>query len=275
MNSILYDIYNELIILLGLFEYGKQILSLLILRNTLSKKQQNALQIFDQSIQSVGLFLSFMPQSPIKSEFKSVAPSLISQIGRALMEEFLTIQYLSIKRTIPEDELDVLIQNQFIDVQRKQMVQQINPNSQELPKMIESIDSRKNVIKSNELFKKLPSDIANNCLNGLSDKTMTKKDILESIGIKPEVFWSTYQHFSQFIHANAFAADQLSALGREMEETLLFLRTMTRNLVGIYCLSILFISYGFDISLKDVPLNIQDSLFFWHNYFRDKEISDN
>ena len=268
MHNKLYEIKNELIILDGLFEYGKQILSLLSSRQSLLRNQQDALLIFDQSTQATGLFLSFMPESTIRSDFKSVAPALISQIARALMENFFAIQYLSNKRTAEEIKLEELIRSQFIDVQRYQMVQQINPANQELPKLNEAIESRKKSIQSDPVFKKLPSVVANNCVNGFTDKTKTKKEILESFNIKPEIFWTTYQHFSQFVHSNAFAADQLSSLGNEIEETLQFFCTMTRDLLSIYCLNILSLSYGFKIEQKDVPLNIQDSLILWQDFYR-------
>ena len=266
MANTLYEIKNELIILHALFEYGQQVLILLTSHQSLPRNQRDALLIFDQSTQATGLFLSFMPQSTLRSDFKSVAPSLICMIGRGLMENFLAIQYLA-KRRSPDDlTFEQLIREQFIDVQRNQMVAQINPSNQELPKLKEAIESRKKAIESHPLYKNLRPEVANNCAIGSADKTQTKNEILDTLGIVPDVFWSTYQHFSQFIHANSFAAEQLSMLGKA--GTLEFLRTLTRDIVGIYCLNLLALSYGFNIPQDEVPLNIQDSLLFWQGFYQ-------
>lgn len=268
MNDILYDIKNELILLSALFEYGQQLLSRLTTRPDLATNQRDALLIFDQSTQSAGLVLSFMPQSPYNADFKSVAVSLISQSARALMENFIAVQYLSSARTKAQLEFEELVRAQFIAQQRLQMVQQINPANPDLPTLAQQIDERKKVIQAHAIFQTLNSTLRNNCAGGFSDKTLTKQDILDTFGIEPDRFWSTYQHFSQFVHANAFAADQLASFGEKMEDTLKFLRTLTRDIVGFYSLNILALSYGFGIPQADVPLNVLDTLMFWQGFFR-------
>ena len=251
-----------------MFDYGQQLLARLSSLIDLGRSQRNALHIFDQATQNAGTFLAFMPQSPVASSFKSVAPSLISNVGRSLMENYLAIEYYLRQRAPELATLESLIEDQFVDVQRIQMVCELNPDNPEVDALKQAVDARKANIRACAAFSTLNPQIANNCENGFSDRTLTKAEILQLRGIKGERFWSSYQHFSTFLHSNAFAADQLSAMGQETDQTIEFLRVMTMDIVGFYSLNVLALSYGSKIPQAEVPLNIQDTLLFWQGYFK-------
>ena len=234
----------------------------------LTWNERSALVLFDQSAQSVGILIGFLPESPLKGEFKSTSPSTISSIARNVMDNYLTISYLLHQHPEETRTLVKLVWEQFVDKQRYEILNTLNPSSVHLPGLQKAIEDRTRLIESDPYFPKLDKNISNNCKLGISDKIVSRNDILQYLQIVPNLFWATNNHFSQYVHSTAYAADQLEALGEAPNEALSFLITIIKDLQGLFSLSTLSVLYGFGIKSDDVPLNVLDMLLFWQDFFR-------
>lgn len=266
-----YRYVNELITLYSLFEFSKNLLTRIRLANSATWCQKAAFLVFRQALESVGVVLSYLPDSPIQSQFKSFSPSILASQGRIMVDNFITISYLLEKKT-PEQmsNLQELIWNQGIDFDRQRIVQQFNPQSSELKKLARQIKNRDRKIRNHPLFNTLDKKMQNKCAKGQNDKIYTPNEIIERNGIKSDLFWPTHNHFSQFVHSTAFATDQLVGFERDAEQSLHFIRILVTEFISLFSLTILWFSDGFGVSKEEIPLGILHTLLYWWDFFQGK-----
>ncbi len=204
----MYTYRNEIIVVYTLWEFARSLLARLQTDKALTRQQRDALLFFRQSIEDVGALLATLPESPIGSGDKTFSVTLVSSVGRNLLDSFLSISYLLHRSTPEESSLVELVQDQFVDQTRAGIVETLNPSSDAIAGLKSSIADRRIKIEAHPGFPSLPRDILNNAKNGFTDKIVHKDTILSYLQIVPSIFWSTNIHFSQHIHSTAYSADQ-------------------------------------------------------------------
>ena len=267
----MYAYKNELIALYSLWEFARALLGRLQEEKTQTRQQREALLFFRQSVEDVGALLAILPHSPIGSGYKTFSVTLVSSVGRNLLDSFLSISYLMHCFPPEESSLVELVQDQFVDQTRAGLVQTFNPSSEAVAGLKTAIAERRMKIEAHSEFPSLPKDLQNNVKNGFTDKIVPKDTILGYMQIVPSIFWTSNNHFSQHIHSTAYSADQLGVLGIDPIDDERFARTLIRDIQGMCSLVILITLYGFEQPIDVVPLNILSILLFWQDYFRDTQ----
>lgn len=120
---------NELIILYSVFEFSKNLRAKLIIPNDADWNVKNSMLIFNQAIDSVGIILSSLPDSPINSQFKSFNPSIIAISGRILIDHYLNIIYLLCPKNKEILNFQKLVWDQSIYFKRWYLVYNFNPKN--------------------------------------------------------------------------------------------------------------------------------------------------
>lgn len=277
MRQYLYK--NELITLYSLLEYSKNILSRFPFSRELNWHIKCSILIFKLALDSVGLLLSSLPDSPINSQFKSFNPAIIASQGRIMIDHYISIKYLLENKNEEMLIFHELIWNQAIDFKRWNIVNNFNPNNPFLHELKERLKQNEEKIKNHPLFETLDKNMQNNCALGSSDKTHTRNQIIERSKLNSTIFWALDNHFSQFVHSTAFSTDQLALIGENLDESLQFITHLVKDIIGLFSLIILEFSYSFNIPEEDVPLGILNTLVFWQDFFQgnfeEKNISNN
>jgi len=106
-----YAYKNELITLYSLFEFLKNLQLKLVIPSEADWNVKDAILIFNQTIDSMGLVLSSLPESPIDSGYKCFSPSLVSSQGRIMIDHYLSIAYLFSAKDKEMHEFQELIWN--------------------------------------------------------------------------------------------------------------------------------------------------------------------
>ncbi len=264
----MYEYRNELISIYSLWEFARNVLARLQAERNLSRRQQEALLFFAQTINDVGALLATLPESPIGAGFKTLSVTLLCSIGRNMLDTFLSISYMLHRFTPEESSLVELVRDQFVFQTRTSIVETLNPISSALAGLKASIVERRTAIEAHHAFQGLRREIQNNAKNGFKDRIVDNEVILRYMRIVPSIFWSTNNHFSQHIHSTSYSADQLSALGNDPSEDMRFMLALLEDVQGVLSLVILTTLYGFDQPADVVPINILSILLFWQDYFR-------
>jgi hypothetical protein len=259
----LYQYKNRVLELNMLFEYAKNLVSRFDIQDDATWYQRAAVLAYQESVDTAGIALSYLPESPVRSEIKSFSPQTLASQTRILVDNYLTIGYLLAEKDQEEASLQKLVWDQAIDRKRYEMVNQFNPNNPRIEQIEQSISQRKDKIESHALFSNLDDDSQNNCSNGFRDKIYKNGEMVERLELDDDAFWSQYKHYSQFVHSTAFASDQLEAFRRGREGGLQFVSTMVSNLEAIFSMNTLEVSEGFGVSSSEIPLSVLNILLFW------------
>lgn len=261
---------NELITLYSIFEFGNNLFIKLIVPDDADWNVKKSMLIFKQAIDSVGIILSSLPDSPLNSEFKSFNPSILGSQGRILIDHYITIAYLMGPKEPAMLNFQKMVWDQAIDFKRFFLVENYNPRSTELPQLKEQIKNNEKLIRENPLYEKLPKEIRNNCANGFSDKIYQRNQIKGIVNIVPKIFWTIDTHFSQYIHSTAFSTDQLALIGKDINKSFGFVKNLVAKITGLFSLILLEIIYSSDFSREQIPLGVFQTILFWKDFFEGK-----
>ncbi len=262
---------NELITLYSLFEFSKNLNIKLIVPDDAEWNVRNIMLIFRQAIDSVGVILSSLPESPIESQFKTFTPTIAASQGRILIDHYLSIAYLSSAHDQEMLEFQEMVWNQAIDFKRWQVVSTFNKDNEHLPDLEEKIKDQEEQIRIHPFFLKLDKNLRNNCAKGFKDKIFNRNDIRGKIKIVPKIFWTLDTHFSQYVHSTAYSTDQLAIFGNDINESLSFLKHFISNICGLFSLIILETCIVSGFNEKQIPLGIFGTLIFWREFFEGKD----
>lgn len=258
-----YQYKNRVLELHMLFEYARNLVSRFEVQEDAAWYQRAAVLAYQESVDTAGIALSYLPESPVQSEIKSFSPQTLASQTRILVDNYLTIGYLLADKDQEEEYLQKLVWDQAIDRKRYEMVDQFNPDNPRIDELEQSISQRKEKIQSHRLFSELDDDSQNNCSNGFRDKIYKNGEIVEKLELDEDAFWSQYKHYSQFVHSTAFASDQLEAFRRRRQGSVQFVSTMVSNLEAIFSMNTLEVSEGFGVDSNDMPLSVLNILLFW------------
>lgn len=260
-----YQYKNRVLELNMLFEYARNLVSRFEIKEDARWYQRAAVLAYQESVDTVGIGLSYLPESPVRSEIKSFSPQTLASQTRILVDNYLTIGYLLADKDQEEERLQKMVWDQAIDRKRYEMVDQFNPDNPRIEKIESAIDRRREKIKSHSLFSNLDDDSQNNCCNGFRDKIYTNNELVRKLDLDEDAFWSQYKHYSQFVHSTAFASDQLEAFRKNRQGSIQFVSTMLGNFEAIFSMNTLEVSEGFGIDSGEVPLSVLNILLFWND----------
>lgn len=147
-----YAYKNELITLYSLFEFLKNLQLKLVIPSEADWNVKDAILIFNQTIDSMGLVLSSLPESPIDSGYKCFSPSLVASQGRIMIDHYLSIAYLFSAKDKEMHEFQELIWNQGIDFKRWYLVSNYNPDNPELQNMRDKLEKNEIKIRNHSFF---------------------------------------------------------------------------------------------------------------------------
>lgn len=258
-----YQYKNRVLELHMLFEYARNLVSRFEVREDSTWYQRAAILAYQESVDTAGIALSYLPESPVQSEIKSFSPQTLASQTRILVDNYLTIGYLLAEKDQDEEDLQKLVWDQAIDRKRYEMVDQFNPDNPRIDELERSISQRRKKIRSHRLFSELDDDSQNNCSNGFRDKIYKNGKIVEMLELDEDSFWSQYKHYSQFVHSTAFASDQLEAFRKGRQGSVQFVSTMVFNFEAIFSMNIFEVSESFGVDSNEVPLSVLNILLFW------------
>lgn len=262
-----YKYKNELIELYSIYEFGKNLIERRKIEETEPWFIREAVLVYQEALSAAGIVLSYLPESPITSHIKSFSPLTLASQTRILIDCYLSISYLVEDKDAEKSKLQKLVWEHAINSQRYRMVKQFNPNNPAISNLESKIESGRKDIETHPLFNQLETEVRNNCLNGISDKIYTRNQLVKRLGLDEDVFWPIENHYSQFIHATAFAADQLLAIQKDPPGAIHFIYTLSANFTGFFSMNTISLSDGLGIKPDQIPLGVFHTLLYWKDFF--------
>lgn len=263
----LYKYKNELIELYSVYEFGKNLIERRKIDETAPWFVRGAVLVYQEALSATGIVLSYLPESPIPSHIKSFSPLTLASQIRILIDCYLSISYLLENKDDEKSMLQELVWEHAINSQRYRMVKQFNPDSPAISSLESKNEANRKEIEKHPLFNQLETEVRNNCLNGISDKIYTRNQLVQRLGLDEGVFWPIENHYSQFIHATAFAADQLLAIQKDPPGAIHFIYTLAANFTGFFSMNTLSLSEGLGIKPDQIPLGVFHTLLYWKDFF--------
>jgi len=85
----LYEFKNRVLELNMLFEYAGNLISRFEIQEDAAWYQRAAVLAYQESVDTAGIALSYLPDSPVRSEIKSFSPQTLASQTRILVDNFL------------------------------------------------------------------------------------------------------------------------------------------------------------------------------------------
>ncbi len=257
---------NALVELHCLYSYcDTAILQLSNLTN-LKWNEKEALIFLNEVYASLGIILSFLPESPINSSFKSFTLSNLANIGRFVYENFHTVYYLLYYVDDKAEEAKRLVWEHHVESKRLEILDISESTNPELEKIREKVGRDKLILKENPFInshknKKL-------FIEGKVDRILDRKSVLNYTNLDIKFLESTFKHFSQFSHSTSLASNQLQFRFPLADEVMNLFSTIIKQISGITCLMIMPFQQTFKL---DLPISYFSIFSFWEDFFRRKE----
>lgn len=269
----LYEYKNDLISIYSIFEFGRNLLTNIPPEEYQQWNRNASYLAYHQAVTSAGVLLNYLPESPINSDFKDFGPSFVAAQGRMLKDNFISIIYLLEDVDDSVLEFKELVWDQAIARNRFMMVNQINAENERLGDIEQFMNRNEQDIRDHDFFDTLEAKIQNNCAKGFTDKIYKDNVIVDKYNIDESVFWSAYQHYSQFIHSTAFSTDQLTLFlaDQRSAEAIGFIKTQVRNYLSLLSLTSFVFIEEFKINHDIVPTTIFQEISMWFRFYQNKE----
>lgn len=258
---------NSLVELHCLFSYSETTLLQLENLSNLKWNEKEALIFLKEVYASLGIMLSFLPQSPINSSFKSYTLSNLANIGRFIYENFHTVYYLLYFIDDKTEEAKKLVWDHHVESKRLSILDISESTNPELEKIREKVSNDKLVLKENHFInshknKKL-------FIEGKVDRILDRISVLNYTNLDIKRLESTFKHYSQFSHSTSLASNQLQFDIPLADEVMNLFSTFVKQISGIACLLIMPFQQTFKLELP----NLYFSIFsFWEDFFRKKDV---
>jgi len=177
----------QLISLYSLFTYSDDLVEKLKMMKFKEWYYEEALLFFQQSIESIGIALSFLPYSPIQSQYKVFSLPTLTSIGRTVIDNLFTISYLLEDKNTEEASLQKLVWEYHIDSERLELLKTYKSKNPIIKTLEQRIKKRKEDIQKHPLYNSLEPNEKNNCLMGTSDKIYSKHKIVTNLKINEDI----------------------------------------------------------------------------------------
>lgn len=249
---------NELQDLHRLFEYSQQLMGEMLENED---KLHSEWYIYQAAFcliacfESVGVALTFLPDSPVDSEFKAPAFTNLASSARLIHEGLYVTTYLLSEKSEEESELQSLVWQYHTERKRLAIVETFDPNNPDLDVLKNHVSNLRDNLEENQMFNALDNNKKNNILEGRTDRTMYRGEIEDLLNIDSGYLSSNFKFLSQYSHLTSYAANQVNAYGADPGSIPSGLSILVRDILCKYSLIVDRISETFETGM---PPDVQD-----------------
>jgi len=240
--------------LYALFLYSQELMNKMLgKRETLHSKWYigQAAFCFIACFESVGVALTFLPDSPLESEFEAPAFTSLASSARLIHEGLYITTYLLADKSEEESELQRLAWEYHTEKKRLIIVEAFSPEHPDLDVLRNHVAELKEAFEAHELFEGLDNNKKSNVLQGRTDRTMYRSEIEDLLNIDTSYLSSGFIFLSQYSHLTSYAANQVNAYGLQPDSIPAGLSILVRDILCKYSMIVSRLAKAFGVEVPE------------------------
>lgn len=206
---------------------------------------------FIACFESIGVALTFLPGSLLKSEFKAPAFTNLASSARLIHEGLYTTTYLLADKSEEESELQRLAWEYHTEKKRLIIVEAFSPEHPDLDVLRNHIAGLKEALEAHELFEGLDNNKKSNVLQGRTDRTMYRSEIEDLLNIETSYLSSSFIFLSQYSHLTSYAANQVNAHGLQPDSIPAGLSIFVRDILCKYSMIVSKLTKALEVEVTE------------------------